>query len=116
MTKGIPDYPAQQAGDHWVLPTIEEVADGLVKMHVSVTVSAQDHLQDSDLQAEVTAGGRTLVRQSGPLPGPLATMELLSINAVGSFAFANPGDPPPSTVVVTVRGSQASFDVSDGSV
>lgn len=113
---GIPDYPPQQAGDHWVLPTIEEVADGLVKMHVSVTVSADDRLQDSDLGAEVVADGRTLARESGPRPGPLATMELLSVNAVGSFTFANPGDPPPSTVVVTVRGSQASFDVSGGQV
>ncbi|MCX4774841.1 hypothetical protein EES39_34960 [Streptomyces sp. ADI92-24] len=111
---GIPDYPPQQAGDYWVLPTVDTAADGLVKLHVSVTVSAEDNLQDSDLQAEVTAGERTLVRESGPTPGPLTTLELLSINAVGFFTFANPGNPPPSAVVVTVRGSQASFDVSGG--
>ena len=81
-------------------------------MHVSIAVSDLSNLQGSDLQVQVTAGGQELAMTNAPDPGLLPTLRLIGINALAIFQFDNPGDPPPTTVIVTVRGQSASFDVS----
>jgi hypothetical protein len=46
----------------------------------------------------------------------LPTIQLNGINAYAQYVFDNPGDPPPQTVEVTIRGGTRSFDVSGGIV
>jgi hypothetical protein len=111
----VPDSP-QQAGGYWVLPSIDAASGGEVSMHVAIAVGDVSDLKDVDVQVVVVAGGRSLAVVRGPPGGVLPTIQLNAINAYAQYVFANPGDPPPQTVQVTIRGGTTSFDVSGGVV
>jgi hypothetical protein len=108
----VPPYPPQQAGDYWVLPTIDSDPGDVVQMHVSMTVQDENDLTASDVRVRVIAGNQSLTLSAAPPPGPLPTLRAVGVNAYGLYEFANPDQLDPSTVVVTVKGQSATFDVS----
>jgi hypothetical protein len=111
----VPDSP-QQAGEYWVLPSIDDASGGEIRMQVAIAVGDVSDLSDVDVQVIVVAGGQSLAVAQGPVGGVLPTIQLNGINAYAQYVFDNPGDPPPQTVEVTIRGGTASFDVSGGIV
>jgi hypothetical protein len=111
MSPIAPDSP-QLAGDYWVLPSVDDASGGVVRLHVAIAVGDPLDLQDADVQVELFVDDESLAVLEGPAPGPLPVIQLNGLNAYAMFLFDNPGDPPPTTAVVSVRGESFSFDVS----
>jgi hypothetical protein len=111
MSPMSPDNP-QQAGDYWVLPSIDDDSGGQVRMHVAIAVGSPLDLQDTDVQVEVLVDDESLAILDAPPSGLLPVVQLNGMNAYAQLRFDNPSDRPPSTVVVAIRGESTTFDVS----
>ena len=112
MSPIIPNDP-QQASGFWVLPSIDDPAGGSLRLSVAIAVGDPLDLSDADVQVDVITGGQSLALTQGPAPGVLPAIQLNGINAYAQSTFANPGDPGPSQVQVTVRGGSTTFDFSN---
>lgn len=102
----------QQAGEFWVYPTIDEMADGSVLVHVAIAVDEADVLRADEVAVELAADGQVLDVAEAPADGALPVIRLVGANAYAQYRFANPDNALPTTVAVTVRGGSTSFDLS----
>jgi hypothetical protein len=111
MSPIVPDDP-QLAGDFFVLPSIDDPVGGSLRVSVAIAVADPEDLSDSDVQVDLVAGGQSRAATQSPDPGVLPAIQVISVNQYAQFTFDNPGDPPPESVTVTVRGDSTTFDLA----
>lgn len=102
---------AQMVSGHWLVPTVESNDDGVVRLHVSVSVPDVEALEGHVVTAAVVAGGQQLPVREAPLEGSYYYLETISVTAVADFAFDNPEQLPVQQVTVALDGEQATFEV-----
>jgi hypothetical protein len=107
------DGPAQLAGN-WVLASLDDVG-AQVRMHVSISLNSGEPVQGSELSVAVAANGQDLTTLEAPdAASPLGTIETRGITAFAQYTFDNPDQATTLVATVTLRGEQASFDISGG--
>jgi hypothetical protein len=103
---------SQLVAGTWVLASLDDDHDGVTRCHVSIVVSGPGELSASDLDVQVLRNDAPLEQIEGPAEGPLPTVTISGTNAFALYAFVNPTDFPPESIVVTLHGESAFFDVS----
>lgn len=102
----------QQVSGLWTAPVIESNADQVLRMQVSVGVTAVGELADEDVDLSILADGENLAQMTRPSSeDPLLYLQLRSISAVGHFVFANPTGAVPQQASVRIRDETATFQL-----
>lgn len=104
---------AQMVAGHWLVPTVESNDDGVVRLHVSVSVTGVEALEGHPVAVDVVAGGQQLPARETPPQGAYYYLETISVTAVADFAFDNPDRLPVQQVTVALDGEQTTFAVED---
>lgn len=112
MTTPAASENPQQAGDFWVYPTIDEIVDGSVLVHVAIAVDEAEALRADEVSVELSADGRVLDVAQAPPDGVLPVIRMVGANAYAQYRFANPDNALPTAAAVSVRGGSTSFDLS----
>lgn len=103
---------SQLVAGRWVLPTVESNRDGVVRMHVSVSVAEPDALADVAIDVAVSGAGQQLGARETPAPADYSYLQTRAVTAIADFAFDNPGGTDPDTVTVSMQGQSATFAVT----
>ena len=102
----------QFVGGTWVLAAVDDDRDGVTRCHVSLAVTGPGELSGSDLEVQAIRDGLPLEQLEGPGESTLPNVTITGTTAYADYAFANPSNFPPESIVVTLRGESAFFDVS----
>jgi len=112
VTPNEPGTPAL-IGDNWVLPSVDDLSNSQVRMHVSISVSREERLLGSDVGLRLTADSTELSQTAGPeASSPLPVFASRGATAFAQYTFDNPGNLTPSSATVSVRGQSAEFPLT----
>lgn len=112
MSDPQPTEPGTPAlvGSNWVLPTLDDLSNAQVRLHVSIAVAPDEELTGSDVGVRLTADSTELSQTQGPDPAsPLPVIESRGSTAFAQYTFDNPNNLSPSSLTVSLRGQTAEF-------